>query len=72
MRHRTSKAFATRLPENEAEQLEAAIEETGRSKAEIVRRAIRYYTSKNPDRITTLSPENSVERILANLEDDDA
>lgn len=41
MRSHTSKAFATRLQATEAEQFEAVLEETGQSKSELVRRAIR-------------------------------
>jgi predicted DNA-binding protein len=56
MRSNRSKAFATRLQTSEAEQLEAALDETGQSKAEFVRRAIQYYISRNPDEITVLYP----------------
>lgn len=68
----SSKAFATRLPAAEVEQLEAALEETGQSKCEFVREAIRYYVSKNPDEIAALYPENSVGRFIAELGDNDA
>lgn len=68
----SSKAFATRLPATEVEQIEAALEETGQSKSEFIRRAIRYYISKNPDGITVLYPENSVSRFMAELEGNDA
>lgn len=68
----SSKAYATRLPATEAEQLEAALEETGLSTSELVRRAIRYYISKNPDEFTVLYPENSVSRFMAELEGNDA
>ena len=67
----SSKAFATRLPATEAESLDKALEETGQSKAEFVRRAIRYYVSKNPDDIMVLYPKNSVGRFMAELEGKD-
>lgn len=67
-----TKAFATRLPATEAEQVTAAIEKTDQSTAEFVRRAIRYYVSKNPDHITVLYPEHSVHRMLEDMEDNDA
>jgi metal-responsive CopG/Arc/MetJ family transcriptional regulator len=63
----SSKAYTTRLPATEAEQLEAALEETDQSRSELVRRAIRYYLSKNPDEITVLYPENSVSHLMAEL-----
>lgn len=65
----TTIAFATRLRATEAERLEAAIEETDWSKATIVRRAVRYYIRKNPDRILALYPENSTERFLMEMMD---
>lgn len=72
MRDRTSKAFAARLPTAEAAQIERALEQTYQSKSEFVRRAIRYYVSKNPDEIAVLYPENSINRFMAELGDDDA
>lgn len=62
-----SAAFATRLPVTEAEQLEAAIDETGRTRSAFVRRAIRYYIAENPDHIAALYPEDSLERLTREL-----
>lgn len=62
-----TKAFATRLPANEADQLERSIKETGQTKASLVRRAIQYYIKENPDRLDTLYPEDSIERFMAEL-----
>jgi len=70
MRSQPSKAFATRLPAQEAEQIEAAVDELDWSKSEFVRQAIRYYISQNPDAIPTLYPENSVNRLLAEMENE--
>ena len=67
MGDRPTEAFATRLHDTEAEQLEAALEETGKSKSEFVRRAIQYYISKNPDEIVVLYPKSSVNRFMAEL-----
>jgi predicted DNA-binding protein len=72
MRDQTSKAFAARLPAQEVARIEAAIEETGQTQSEFVRRAIRYYRSRNPDQIIALYPENSVNRWLAEMGADDA
>jgi len=71
MRNCTSQAFATRLSAREAEQVEAAIEETGQTRSEFVRRAIRYYVSQNPEQIVVLFPENSVNRWIAELGEHD-
>jgi len=72
MGDRPTKAFATRLQYTEAEQIEAALEETGQSQSEFVRQAIRYYISKNPNEITVLYPENSVNRFMTELGGNDA
>ena len=71
MRSESTKAFATRLPTTEAELLEQAIDETDWTQSILVRRAVRYYISKNPDGITVLYPENSVSRFMAELEGND-
>lgn len=60
-----SQAFATRLPADEAATIEQALVETDRSKAELLRRALRYYRRRNPDDIAAFYPEGSVERMLA-------
>jgi predicted DNA-binding protein len=70
MRARSSEAFATRLPAQEAEQIEEAIEDTGWSKSDFVRHAIRYYVSRNPDDIPSLYPDHSISRLLAEMEDE--
>ena len=60
-----SQAFATRLPADEAATIERAMAETDRSKAELLRRALRYYRKRNPDDIVAFYPEGSVGRMLA-------
>lgn len=69
MTSNTSRAFAGRLPADEADLLEAAIDESNRTKSELVRRAIRYYVRENPDRIKVLYPEDSLERFTMELMD---
>lgn len=49
MTSNTSRAFAGRLPADEAELFEAAIEESNETKSELVRRALRRYIRRNPD-----------------------
>jgi metal-responsive CopG/Arc/MetJ family transcriptional regulator len=68
MRSRSSTAFAARLPAREAEQVEEALEQTGWSQSEFVRRALQYYISQNPDDIPTLYAEHSVNRLLTEME----
>ena len=70
MRSRKSEAFATRLPPHDAQRLNAVIEKTGESDSAVVRRAIQFYLSKNPDEIPELYPENSSARFIAELLED--
>lgn len=62
-----TKAFATRLSATEAAHIEKAIDDTGWTRADFVRRAIRYYVAKNPDHIAALSPANSLEEFVTEL-----
>jgi len=65
MPNENTKAFATRLPADEARAIEEALRETGLTKAELLRRAVRYYQRRNPDDIAALYPEGSFQRKLA-------
>ena len=67
MTSNTSQAFAGRLPVDEAERFKAAVEESNRTKSDLVRRAIQYYVSKNPDHLETLYPDDSLERFTLEL-----
>ncbi|SFR58378.1 ribbon-helix-helix protein, CopG family [Halogeometricum limi] len=69
MTSNTSRAFAGRLPVDEAKLFEAAVEESNRTKSDLVRRAIQYYVSKNPDRLEVLYPDDSLERFTLELMD---
>lgn len=72
MRSTTSEAFATRLPADESREIEAAIDETNASRAEFLRRAVRYYVAENPDRIETFRPEDPMDRFWTELGCNDA
>ena len=61
------RAFSTRLPAEDADRLEAAIEETDTNSSEFLRRVVQYYLRKNPDRIKALYPEDSTERWLQEI-----
>ena len=63
-----TKAFATRIPADEALRIERAVEETDWTKSELLRRALRYYEKRNPDDILAFHPEFSVERMLEDLQ----
>lgn len=63
-----TKAFATRLSADEAELIEAVIEETGWLKSDLVRRAVQHYMVENPDNVRVLTPDDFTSRILAELE----
>jgi len=67
MESEPTKAFATRLPLSEAELLEEAIDETGRTTSDLVQRALRHYMTENPDRIQALYPEKSLDRFVSEL-----
>lgn len=67
MRSQPSTAFATRLPREEAQRIEAAIERTGQTRAEFVRAAIRDYLQRNPREIPELYPEESHARFIAEI-----
>jgi|GEM_PF-2214572 metal-responsive CopG/Arc/MetJ family transcriptional regulator len=67
MSEESSRAFATRLPSEDARQLESIIEATGQSRSDVVRRAIRFYLDRNPDRVPELYPEGSVDRMMAEM-----
>lgn len=67
MSSHSSEAFATRLPGDEAEQLNTISERTDQTRAEILRRAVRYYFAHNPDEIPELSPEGSAERPILEM-----
>lgn len=63
----STEAFATRLPGTEAAKIEQVIDDTSWTRADFVRRAIRYYMAKNPDHITALPPTNSLEEFVTEL-----
>lgn len=68
MRDEPTEAFATRLPPELAGPLCAALDETGRSRADILRSAVACYVRRNPDGIRALSRDGSIDRMIAELE----
>jgi hypothetical protein len=67
MQMQHSKAFATRLPEREADAITEAIEETDSTTSEFLRRAVRYYAKQNPDDILALCEDGSIEQMMLEL-----
>lgn len=67
MRSKSSEAFATRLPAEEAALVEDALEETDQVPAELLHTALQYYMRKNPDRIVAFCPDGSLEEFWAEL-----
>lgn len=47
-----------RLPQEEADAVDAVAEEQSRMRAEVIRRAVRWYLSSNPDEVRVLSGSN--------------
>lgn len=67
MESESTKAVATRITASEAAQLEDGLEETDWTKSDFVRRAIRYYTEQNPDKIRAFYTEDSLEQFVTEL-----
>ena len=65
MRTRSSTAYATRLPEEQAALAEDALEETDQTPTNLLRKAVEYYIQENPDRIEAFYPDESIEQFCA-------
>ena len=65
MRSRSSTAYATRLPDEQAALVEDALDETEQSPTELLRRAVEYYIQENPDRIEAFYPDESIEQFCS-------
>lgn len=68
MSNEPTEAFATRLPPALAVPLRVAIDETGMTRADILRVAVAYYLRRNPHSIKALAREGSVDHMLAQME----
>ena len=60
-------AYATRLPPELSARIDAALDETELTEADILRSAVGYYVRRNPDGIRALAREGSVDRMLLEL-----
>jgi predicted DNA-binding protein len=63
----SSQAFATRLPDDTAEQLEAILEDTDLTKSELGRRAFRFYLDEDPDTLQGPDVPQSIEELMAEM-----
>ncbi|QLG61930.1 hypothetical protein [Halorarum salinum] len=63
----SSRAFATRLPDDEATLIVDALDETDQQATDLLRRAVEYYVQENPDRIEAFHPDGSLEEFWAEL-----
>jgi predicted DNA-binding protein len=70
MRSKLTRSFATRLPAEQAELLNSAIDETGSTKAELLRRAVTYYINLNPDHLLSLETDDTVLGFILDMERD--
>jgi predicted DNA-binding protein len=68
MRSNPKRAYSTRLPLEQADQLDVAIEETDLNRSEFLRCVVEFYLEKNPDQLEALSPDELTERMIADLE----
>jgi len=65
-----TEAFATRLPAEQADQIEAAIKETETTRSDLLRRAVEYYIHRNPGDVAVFYSEGSINRLLAETGED--
>lgn len=63
-----SEAFATRVSAEEAERINAALEQTGQSRSRLVGDALRNYMQKNPDDIPAFRTESEGQSPLGELD----
>lgn len=68
MRSKPTRPFATRLPAQQADLVDAAIEETESTQSDFLRRALEYYVRRNPDDIQALYPDDSALGIIRDME----
>jgi hypothetical protein len=60
----STEAFATRLSEEQAAQIEAILDREGMTKSEFGRRAFQHYLETDPDDLRQDDPTDSVENLM--------
>ena len=63
----STEAFATRLPEEQAAQIEAILDREEMTKSEFGRRAFQHYLETDPDNLRGDDPTASVETLMDDL-----
>lgn len=63
----STQAFATRLPEEQAAQIEAILDQTGMTRAEYLRQTLQHYLETDPDDLCQDDPTASVERLMEDM-----
>lgn len=68
MRSKPKRSFATRLPPEHADLIEAAVEKSNVDTSEFLRQVVKYYIRRNPEDNPAFYPEGSVSKMLDELE----
>jgi hypothetical protein len=63
----SSQAFATRLSDDTAEQLEAILEDTDLTRSELGQRAYRFYLDEDPDDLQGPEIPQTIEQLMAEM-----
>ena len=63
----STEAFATRLPEEQAEQIETILDRTGMTRSEYLRQAAEHYLETDPDNLRRDDPTASIESLMDDL-----
>jgi predicted DNA-binding protein len=62
-----TQAFATRLSEEQAEQIEAILDRTGMTRSEYLRQAAEHYLETDPDNLRRDDPMTSIESLMDDM-----
>jgi predicted DNA-binding protein len=63
----STQAFATRLPEEQAEQIEVILDREEMTRSEYLRQAVEHFFETDPDNLRQDDPTASVESLMADL-----
>jgi len=63
----STQAFATRLSEEQAAQIEAILDREGMTKSEFGRRAFQHYLETDPDNLRRDDPTASIESLMDDM-----
>jgi predicted DNA-binding protein len=63
----STQAFATRLPEEQAAQIEAICDRTGMTKSDVIGQATQHYLETDPDNLRRDDPTASVDNLMDDM-----